>query len=69
LAAKENRTVRLEVKNAFGRTAVRSFSFARPAVDLSGAAAAPGDNGNAPTPNKVRQMPQIKQLMQPKVAQ
>jgi NADH-quinone oxidoreductase subunit L len=36
LAVKENRTVRLEVKNAFGRTAIRSFSFARPAPDLSG---------------------------------
>ena len=37
LAVKENRTVRLEVKNAFGRTAVRSFNFARPAPDRSGA--------------------------------
>jgi len=37
LAVKENRTVRLEVKNAFGRTAVRSFDFARPAPDRSGA--------------------------------
>jgi NADH-quinone oxidoreductase subunit L len=37
LAVKENRTVRLEVKNAFGRTAVRSFSFVRPQPDLSGA--------------------------------
>jgi len=36
LAVKENRTVRLEVKNAFGRTAVRSFNFARPAPDRSG---------------------------------
>jgi NADH-quinone oxidoreductase subunit L len=36
LAVKENRTVRLEVKNAFGRTATRSFSFARPQPDLSG---------------------------------
>jgi NADH-quinone oxidoreductase subunit L len=37
LAVKENRTVRLEVKNAFGRTAVKSFSFVRPQPDLSGA--------------------------------
>jgi len=37
LAVKENRTVRLEVKNAFGRTAVRSFNFERPAPDRSGA--------------------------------
>jgi len=37
LAVKENRTVRLEVKNAFGRTAVRSFNVARPAPDRSGA--------------------------------
>src|SRR6478609_6013593 len=36
LAVKENRTVRLEVKNAFGRTAVRSFNFARPVPDRSG---------------------------------
>jgi NADH-quinone oxidoreductase subunit L len=38
LAVKENRTVRLEVKNAFGRTAVKSFSFTRPQPDLSGIA-------------------------------
>jgi hypothetical protein len=38
LAVKENRTVRLEVKNAFGRTAVKSFSFTRPPPDLSGIA-------------------------------
>jgi len=37
LAVKENRTVRLEVKNAFGRTAEKSFSFTRPQPDLSGA--------------------------------
>ena len=37
LAVKENRTVRLEVKNAFGRTAVRSFNLTRPAPDRSGA--------------------------------
>jgi NADH-quinone oxidoreductase subunit L len=37
LAVKENRTVKLEVKNAFGRTATRSFSFARPLPDMSGA--------------------------------
>ena len=37
LAVKENRTVRLEVKNAFGQTATRSFSFVRPLPDLSGA--------------------------------
>jgi len=37
LAVKENRTVKLEVKNAFGRTATRSFSFVRPQPDLSGA--------------------------------
>jgi NADH-quinone oxidoreductase subunit L len=36
LAVKENRTVRLEVKNAFGRTALRSFNFERPAPDRSG---------------------------------
>jgi hypothetical protein len=29
--------VKLEVKNAFGRTATRSFSFVRPAPDMSGA--------------------------------
>ena len=36
LAARENRTVRLEVKNAFGRTAVGSFNLERAPVDLSG---------------------------------
>ncbi|HWZ90382.1 MAG TPA: hypothetical protein VNW92_16075, partial [Polyangiaceae bacterium] len=36
-AVKENRIVKLEVKNAFGRTATRSFSFVRPQPDLSGA--------------------------------
>ena len=70
LAAKENRTVRLEVKNAFGRTAVRSFSFARPAPDLSGATGRPDDaNGNSPPAAvKVRQLPQIKQLIKPEEA-
>jgi NADH-quinone oxidoreductase subunit L len=37
LAVKESRTVKLEVKNAFGQIASRSFSFARPLPDLSGA--------------------------------
>jgi NADH-quinone oxidoreductase subunit L len=45
LAVKENRTVRLEVKNAFGRTATRSFSFARPQPDLSGNGPRPSDQG------------------------
>jgi hypothetical protein len=48
LAVKENRTVRLEVKNAFGRTATRSFSFARPQPDLTGNGARPADQA-APT--------------------
>ena len=60
LAAKENRTVRLEVKNAFGRTAVRTFSFERPALDLSGASPLPG--GDSPDPSKVRQAPSIRQV-------
>ncbi|HET7541778.1 MAG TPA: NADH-quinone oxidoreductase subunit L [Polyangiaceae bacterium] len=47
LAVKENRTVRLEVKNAFGRTAVRSFNFERPAPDRSGLTSQL-DNGSAP---------------------
>jgi NADH-quinone oxidoreductase subunit L len=66
LAAKENRTVRLEVKNAFGRTAVRSFSFERPPVDLSGAAPIPADHP-APT-GKVRQLPTIRQVAPSEVA-
>src|SRR5450432_3881145 len=50
LAVKENRTVKLEVKNAFGQTATRSFSFVRPPPDLSGATsrleAEPAGDGN-----------------------
>jgi NADH-quinone oxidoreductase subunit L len=62
LAVKENRTVRLEVKNAFGRTAERSFNFERPAPDRSGftsqadGSAAPmrrvGDVRAIPTPQE-----------------
>ncbi|MEO8906158.1 MAG: NADH-quinone oxidoreductase subunit L [Polyangiaceae bacterium] len=63
LAAKENRTVRLEVKNAFGRTATRSFTFERPALDLSGAA--PGTD-TAP----IRKLPaDLRKMMKPGVAQ
>jgi NADH-quinone oxidoreductase subunit L len=66
LAAKENRTVRLEVMNAFGRTAVRSFNFERPAPDLSGAVPLPADR---PALGKVRQLPSIRQLAPSEVAQ
>jgi NADH-quinone oxidoreductase subunit L len=59
LAIKENRTVRLEVKNAFGRTATRSFTFARPQPDLSGAA-----RGSDTVP--IRKMPaNLRQLLKP----
>jgi len=37
LAVNETRTVKLEVKNAFGQTATKAFSFVRPQPDLSGA--------------------------------
>jgi len=60
LAAKENRTIRLEVKNAFGRSAVRSFNFARPAPDRSGATSRlEGDPGQA------RRAPEMRQLQKP----
>jgi hypothetical protein len=39
LGIDEKRTVRLEVKNAFGRTASRDFDLERPKPDLSGAPA------------------------------
>jgi NADH-quinone oxidoreductase subunit L len=55
LAVKENRTVRLEVKNAFGRTAVRSFAFARPAPDRSGATSRL--DADTPAPGKLRRLP------------
>jgi len=66
LAAKENRTVRLEVKNAFGRTAVRSFSFERPAADLSGATPLP--DRPAPGTGKARQLPSVRQIAPSEVA-
>jgi hypothetical protein len=60
LAVKENRTVRLEVKNAFGRTAIRSFSFARPQPDLSG-----GSMRGTSEPAPLRQMPHNVPQMKP----
>jgi NADH-quinone oxidoreductase subunit L len=62
LAVKENRTVKLEVKNAFGRTASRSFSFVRPQPDLSGATSRldtppAGDTAMHRAPGLVRQLP------------
>jgi hypothetical protein len=56
LAVKENRTVRLEVKNAFGRTATRSFSFARPQPDLSGNGARADQAAVRKLPNDVRKL-------------
>ncbi len=58
LAVKENRTVRLEVKNAFGRTATRSFDFARPQPDLSGAL-----SRGSPDQVPLRRMPNLRQLV------
>jgi NADH-quinone oxidoreductase subunit L len=63
LAVKENRTVRLEVKNAFGRTASRSFTFERPAPDLSGST--PGTDTAA-----IRKLPgDLRKMIKPGVAQ
>lgn len=62
LAARENRTVRLEVKNAFGRTAVGSFKLEREAPDLSGNL---GPAGAAP----MRRFPNPNQLAKPQGAQ
>ena len=68
LIVRENRTVRLEVRNAFGRTMIKSFNLNRPAPDRSGATSrleAP------PTPRgKVRQLPpEIRQLVKPEEKQ
>ena len=65
LAVKENRTVRLEVKNAFGRTATRSFSFARPEPDLSGSDARSGTE----QPPLRKLPPNIRQILRPGAAQ
>jgi len=66
LAVKENRTVRLEVKNAFGRTATRSFSFARPQPDLSGN----GPRANAADPAPLRKLGagDLRRLIKPTAA-
>jgi NADH-quinone oxidoreductase subunit L len=60
LAVRENRTVRLEVKNAFGQTATRSFSFVRPLPDLSGV----GARGAADTP-PMRRVPAEHMMVKP----
>jgi NADH-quinone oxidoreductase subunit L len=63
LAVKENRTVRLEVKNAFGRTAVRSFNFARPVPDRSGATSRlDGDPAPGRRTGDVRQLPKPQEM-------
>ena len=63
LAIKENRTVRLEVKNAFGRTAVRSFNFARPAPDRSGfTSQLDGDTGKVRRAQDLRQLPKPQEM-------
>jgi NADH-quinone oxidoreductase subunit L len=62
LKAKENRTVRLEVKNAFGRTAVAKFDLEREAPDLS------GNLGPAGSP-ATRRFPNPNQLAKPQGAQ
>ncbi|MEI9936798.1 MAG: NADH-quinone oxidoreductase subunit L [Pseudomonadota bacterium] len=63
LAVKENRTVRLEVKNAFGRTAVRSFNVARPAPDRSGATSRlDGDAATVRRALDLRQLPKPQEM-------
>jgi NADH-quinone oxidoreductase subunit L len=63
LAVKENRTVRLEVKNAFGRTATRSFSFARPQPDLSGNG--PRANAAEPAPQRKLGAADVRRMIRP----
>jgi hypothetical protein len=63
LAVKENRTVRLEVKNAFGRTAVRSFKFERPAPDRSGfTSRLDGDAAPVRRAQDLRQLPKPQEM-------
>jgi NADH-quinone oxidoreductase subunit L len=68
LTVRENRTVRLEVKNAFGRTAARSFNLTRPAPDRSGATS----RLDVPPPalGQVRQLPGgLRQVAKPEEMQ